>query len=188
MAQYTLEGKLAYSRGIRETTDIATIRAMLPGCQDITKTTITQDRAGIDYVATLRGGAQVLIDAKTREPGASRWWTGEPELALEIWSVMPGGRYNVPRECAKAGWTLSERTSVDLILYTFDPQDSGAAFLLSFQLLRTAFVRNFAFWTTERYKVGRQDSLSWESTAVFVPVSVVLAAITSACCAMSVPA
>lgn len=181
MSHYSFDDRLAYTRGVREQTDIEMIKAMLPGCQTVEKTPPSEDRNGVDYVATLRRGATVLIDAKTRDAGASRWWNGEPDIALEIWSVMPGGRYQIPRNQSKVGWTLSEHSNVDLILYTFSPQDSDLAYLLSFQLLRCAFIHNFARWKS-RYKIGRQDSSQWESQAIFVPVSVVLGAITDACC------
>ena len=185
MAQYTFDGRLAYTRGVREATDIETIKAMLPGCRNVVKTEIAQDKTGIDYVATLRHGGQVCIDAKTRVAGASRWWKKEPELALETWSVMPDGKYSTPYGISKIGWTLSERTEVDLILYTFDQKDSDVAYLLSFQMLRTAFVHNRKEWAA-RYKVGKQDSFRWESEAIFVPASIVLQAIMDASCGIVV--
>jgi len=169
--------KLRASRGIRELTDIETLRDMIPGCVSVIKTDEQTDRNGVDYIATLRRGAQILIDAKTREPGASRYWNGGgPELALEIWSVRPGGKYNTPRERAKVGWTLCEAKETDMIYYTFDPSDCFDVFLLPFQHLRIAFRQNWPIWS-KRYLSKTQDSFTWESLCIFVPANEVLKAI-----------
>lgn len=164
--------KLAFSRGQREQSDIETLMVMLPGCISIIKTDIETDKAGIDYIAALRKGATILIDAKAREPGAAKWWRNGPELALELWSVKPGGKYNTPKTRARTGWTLCEQKQTDLILFTFDPLDTNDVFLFSFQLLRIAFRQNASHWR-QVYKIGIQDSGSWESECVFVPVNVV---------------
>lgn len=159
--------KLEYSLGEQEQFDIGLLRHIIPGCQSVTKTNVETDRSGIDYIATLRRGAQINIDAKTRERGASRFWThGEPELALEIWSVV-----NI-----KTGWTLDEKSNVDYILYTFDRADTNKFYFLPFQLLRSAFVNNYDNWRST-YIVKKQRNYSWTSEAVFVPASVVLSEI-----------
>ena len=98
---YNFDEQLAYSRGVREATDLQTIAALIPGCISVVKTDIEQDRAGIDYVATLRKGARILIDAKTRKRGCSQHWRQGPELALETWSVLPDDKNK-----GKVGWTL----------------------------------------------------------------------------------
>lgn len=164
---------LAFSRGIREASDLEMLEELIPGCTGVTKTCEAQDRAGVDYLATLRRNAVLKIDAKTRKPGASRYWHhGEPELALEVWSVVPSHWTD-----GKPGWTLDESKEVDLILYTFEPEDSNEVFLLSFDMLRIAFVRFFHEWRAE-YGIKPQDSGNWKSRAIFVPASVVLDAIT----------
>lgn len=166
--------KLAYSRGIRETSDLELLQELIPGSTHVEKTCEKQDKAGVDYLAHLRRGAVLKIDAKTREAGASRWWKhGEPELALEVWSVVPSEWTD-----GKPGWTLDESKEVDLILYTFESEDSNEVFLVSFDMLRIAFVRFFHEWKTD-YKVKPQDSGNWESRAIFVPASVVLAGISA---------
>ena len=169
---HDFEQKFEFSLGEREQFDIRLIKKILPGCVDIQKTDDEQDIAGIDYVAMLRGGATVNIDAKTREKGASRYWkNNEPELALEIWSVVPDDRHT-----GKTGWTLSESSNVDYILYTFDSSDCNKFFFLPFQLLRTAFRDNCSDWC-EQYAVKTQHSNNWDSRAVFVPAPVVIAEI-----------
>lgn len=168
MAVYDFDTMLAYSRGVREQTDLDTIAALIDGCVDVTKTDVSTDRAGVDYVATLRGGAQVLIDAKARTPGCSRFWRTGPELALEVWSVRPENQQR-----GKVGWTLSEANIVHYILFTFDPSDSKEVFLYPFQLLRMAFRRNLKSWRNAGYRTDIQNSGSWRSECLFVPESVV---------------
>jgi hypothetical protein len=175
--QHSFADKLAFTRGIREATDTATILRLLPGCVSVTKTDNETDRCGVDFIADLRRGAKVLIDSKTREPGAAHWWRhDEPEFALEIWSVCAGGKYAMPDNKKKIGWTLNESTPVDMILYTFDPADSMEAFLIGFQPLRMAFRSYFHQWC-KKYERKTQDSKTWESECVFVPASVCLAGI-----------
>lgn len=174
MAAYSFVDMLNYSRGVREQTDAMTIQTMISGCNSVTKTDVEDDRAGVDYIATLRGGATVLIDAKTRTAGCSKYWKQGPELALEKWSVMPGGKYGTLQ--GKTGWTLCETKNVDYILFTFDPSDSVEVFLYPYQLLRMTFRRMLNQWWGV-YKKDTQDSRGWESQCVFVPESVVWAAL-----------
>ena len=161
--------KLEFSLGEREYFDISLLKTIISGCTDIHKTDAETDKTGVDYIATLRRGATINIDAKTREKGASRFWQyNQPELALEIWSVVPN---EVLR--GKTGWTLDESSAVDYILYTFDKSDSDRYYFLPFHLLRLAFINNYAKWMN-KYKVKRQNSGRWQSEAVFVPAAVVV--------------
>lgn len=177
---YDFGERMEFSRGQRERSDTALLARIIDGATNVHKTNEHEDRAGVDYVVTLRRGAQVFVDAKTRTRGCSRWWNNGPELALEIWSVMPGGRYKTPSEYQKTGWTLNEQSPVDLILFTFHQSDSEKVYLLPFQLLRMAFRRNVSAWSSA-YKVDIQSSSwdrnSWQSMAVFVPASIVVSAI-----------
>lgn len=155
-----------------EETDKRLIQRAIPGCVSVRKTDTVQDKQGIDYIALLRRGAEIGVDVKTRDKGASRYCrNGEAEVALEIWSVCPSIRNK-----GKVGWTLSESSNVDLILYKFDVSDSPKVYIFPFQLLRTAFRKNGRKWI-ERYSRKRQDSAGWSSEAVFVPVSEVKRAI-----------
>lgn len=172
--------KLNFSRGVRQASDLASIKAMIPGCVEVVKTDLTTDKKGVDYIATLRRGAQILIDAKAREQGCSRYWKGgPPELALEIWSVMAGGKYQTPANRAKTGWTLNEASPVDYIYFSFHPSDSEQTFLVAFQLLRIAFRLHLDTWVT-RYKSEPPQETppkngrgGWQSKAVYVPYPVV---------------
>lgn len=176
MAVYSFTEMLEYSRGVREQTDALTIQSMIDGCTQVVKTGVHDDRAGVDYVATLRKGATVLIDAKTRTPGCSKYWRQGPELALEVWSVMPGGKYGVSDGTQKVGWTLCESKNVDYILFTFDPTDSNEVFLYPYQLLRMAFRRMLPQWR-KAFRTDTQDSGTWQSQCIFIPESIVWGAL-----------
>lgn len=164
--------KLEFSFGRREQIDLETIKDVISSCISVEKTDVETDKTGIDYIATLKDGAKIGIDAKAREKGASRYWKyGEAELALEIWSVCP-----TKTAKGKKGWTLSEKSNVDYILYTFDCNDWDKFYLLPFQLLRNAFNKNGVKWC-KKYKRKKQYSDCWQSEAVFVPASVVISAV-----------
>lgn len=171
---HDFQQKLAFSLGENERVDLEVIKEAILGCAQVVKSDEETDRRGIDYIATLRRGGEIFIDGKTREKGSSRYWKyGEPELALEIWSIMP-----TEGNPGKIGWTLNEKSVVDYILYTFDQSDARDFFLIPFQLLRVAFQRHFSEWK-QKYFIKRQQSTSWCSQAIFVPASVVLEAVTA---------
>lgn len=179
---YDFNERLNFSVGARNGTDSETIMSLLDGCSSVRKNDVPGNDKGVDYIATLRGGAEVNIDVKTREAGCSKYWnraTKEPELAIEKWSVMPGGEYETPHERSSAGWTIDESKVTDMILYTFDERDSQIAFLLPFQSLRIASRRMISHWM-KRFKVdvqkSRRNGRMWQSQAVFVPASEVIAA------------
>lgn len=168
---YVFSEMLAVSKGQRKHTDTATIQSMLDGCTEVRAATLSLDIRGVDYIARLRGGSDVYIDAKTRQRGCSKYWGAEPDLAIELWSVKPTATCQ-----GKPGWTLDEAKLTDLILYTWDPADTVETYLLPFQLLRVAARRNIRRWM-EEYKRDIQDSGQWQSEAVFVPASEVISAI-----------
>lgn len=169
--------RLQWSYGKQQLSDQQTILQMLPNCVTVLKTTEMLDRRGVDYIARLSGGAEVLIDAKNRDKGCSRFWiNGEPELALERYSVMPGGKYKTPKDREKIGWTLNTRSPVHYIFFKFDATDTDDVYLLPFQLLRKAFRDNGIRWF-EICESAIQDNGRWESKAVFVPVGKVTDAI-----------
>jgi hypothetical protein len=174
---YGFQEQLDFSQGAKCDSDAETIMSLLYGCASVTPNTGTGNDCGIDYIATLRRGAEVMIDAKTRAAGCSKYWRGEPELAIEIWSVMPGGKFQI--NSGKAGWTLDESKKTDMVLYTFSPCDTTVAYLIPFHSLRMAAVRNVVNWR-QKYKVDTQETnegrRGWQSQAVFVPASIVIKA------------
>ena len=169
MAEYDFANKLEISKGKVAETSTLTIKSMIPGCVTVVASTECQDRTGIDFIATLRGGAELFIDMKSREHGCSRFWkNNEPELALETYSVM-----ETKNNKAKIGWTLNQASKTDYTLHVFDSRDCTDCWLLPFQLLRVAFRVNYHNWS-QRFRIAQQDSGAWDSQCVFVPVSVVV--------------
>ena len=163
--------KLEYSLTVQQKFDIAILKEKF-GWTDVKKTPKEIDKNGIDYIVTLKDGAKINIDGKTREYGASKWWKyGEPELAIEFWSVFP-------TETTKGdkGWTFKENTNVDYILYTFHESDSNKFYLFPFQLLRTASIKHGKEWKN-KYGIKTQPNERYESKAVFVPASVLINAV-----------
>ena len=176
---YDFQKQLEFSIGARKGSDPQTITNLLVGCVSVEANTVNGNDNGIDYIATLRGGAKVNIDVKTRSAGCSKYWRGfpkEPELAIEKWSVIAGGRFNMPADRARVGWSLDESKATDMILYTFDSSDTNLAYLLPFQSLRLATRKKINDWMRQ-HKVDIQTSNSWQSQAVFVPASQVISAI-----------
>lgn len=162
--------KFKYSQS-KIDSDMQIIKDFFPACVSVEKTSVDTDKQGVDYIATLSGGAKIFIDAKTREKGASRYWKyGEPEIALELRSVV---------ETNKIGWALSGASKAHYILYTFDPTDSEKFYMFPFQLLRKAFYENGRQWIHE-YGKKTQTSDGWHSSAVFVPANTVLQAVSKA--------
>lgn len=174
--RYGFQDRFSFSMGTPTERDMAILKQLITGCVGVEKTDPSTDRLGVDYIVTLRRGAQIYVDGKTREKGASKYWKyGEPEVALEKWSVVPESGSQ-----GKVGWTLNEASPVNKILFTFDPSDSDMFFLMDFQNLRMAFAKYCNEWdkkygittqTTDGWE--SQTSKRWHSQAVFVPVSVV---------------
>lgn len=161
------QDKFSYSQQQIDS-DMSKIKRYFPNCISVIKSDVATDKEGVDYIATLKGGAVIYIDAKTRLEGASRFWKyGEPELPLEIYSVV---------ETKKIGWTLSDSAPVDYIMFTFAPKDTPLFYILPFQQLRKAFWRHFKAWHA-LYGMKEQASDNWHSSALFVPASVVVGAV-----------
>ena len=81
---YDFKERLAFSQGRRIKSDIELLQKLIPSCVSVVKTDANLDKQGIDYVAKLKNGAEIGIDVKTRDQGASRYWKKcEPDLALE---------------------------------------------------------------------------------------------------------
>lgn len=169
--------KLATSRGARAASDAETLAGMFSGVSDVVPSSETMDRAGVDYIVHYKNGGETFVDVKTREPGASRFWKhGEPDLALELWSVRPNGKYAMPKDRARKGWPLDTTKKCHYVLFTFAEADCADVFLLPFMQLRQAFYDNHKQWV-QWFPRKLQDSGSWESECLFVPVGVVIDAI-----------
>lgn len=202
---------IGFSKGRRQDTDLDTIRQWIPGATDIRIAHIDEERLGIDYVVTLREGATVHVDGKARRVGCSAHWRcpvtriaarrcrchacrdgGDPEMALELWSVRPTylpldrdewtyHPHNPPE--GVTGWTLSEEKETDAILFTFDPRDTPYCYLLPFQHLRVAFRRHYHVWQSRFesavQRTTRRDGSWYYSECLFVPARDVLYAVSA---------
>jgi len=83
-------------------------------------------------------------------------------------------------EKEKIGWSLDESKQTDYILYRFDPDDCRNAYLIAFQHLRAAFRKYYHDWIDryhEKPQATNGRSGEWQSLCVFVPVSIVRAAV-----------
>lgn len=196
MNEYAFAERLAWSKGKRADDDAETIHKLIPGCAEVAVAPTVLDRLGIDYVATLRRGATLNIDTKTREVGVSRHWKSyelfgvliEPELTIECYSIVPVHRgfqhpdTNSGDWCPEGapGWTIDESKLTDYVLYLFDPSDTEECFLLPFQLLRMATIAN---WETWRGKFMRPHCRSekngrrWETESCYPPAWCVIDAV-----------
>lgn len=121
---------------------------------------LEMDKRGVDFIATLEGGATVYWDVKRRERGCSRYWKMGPEVALEMWS---------DREAKRPGWTWDASKITHYVLFAFDPADHDRAYVAPFQALRAVFLRNGKRWL-EQYEQPTQDNVRWLSQCLFVPV------------------
>lgn len=160
---------LEYSMGERERFDIDLLKRVIPNTVSVHKTDVFMDKKGIDYVVRLEGGALINVDAKTRR--SVQFVDGSPELALELWSVVPRNGNG-----GKAGWTWNTETNVDLILYTFPSHLWNKFYLFPFQHLRMAFVRNGKQWL-KAYRHSVQKNGAWDSACLFVPAYEVVRAV-----------
>lgn len=171
--------KLRTSKGSRSESDAETLRMMFRNAEAVIPSEEALDRQGVDYVVRFQGGGEIYVDVKTREPGCSRFWKhGEPELALELWSVKEGGKYGTPQDRRRFGWAIDATKRCHYVAFMFCPADTEAVFVLPFMQLREAVFANGANWK-QWFPVHTQDSGSWESQAVFVPVGHVIEAISA---------
>ena len=82
---WSFEERLAFSNGERGKRDAEILKHAIQNCIDVRKTDEATDRKGVDYIATLSGGAEIGIDVKARGKGYSRYWkNGQEDLMLEV--------------------------------------------------------------------------------------------------------
>ena len=188
VSEHQFAGGLVDSES-RAAQDIAAIMALLPSVERVEEVLDTGSKdGGVDYLAHLKGGRAVPIDAKYRKAGAKKFWRyGEPELPMERWSVVPDDQNK-----GHLGWTLDTTKRTEMVLFTFAPEDSTNAYLIPFQPLRAAFLRMGAAWKSQYGRRGSQTNdgdwfyehssgghtgKPWQSAAVFVPVTPLLDAV-----------
>lgn len=162
-----------FSLGERERFDKSLLKGFFPLYDEVYKTQEGEDKQGVDYHVTRSDGSEVTIDAKTRKPGARKYWRhGEPELCIERYSIV---------EKKVKGWLFKDSpVHPDYIMYTFDRQDTEFFYVVPYQQLRKAAFKHGKQWA-EKYGIKEQPNegfgRQYHSDAVFVPASVVLQAI-----------
>lgn len=177
---FDFDERLAFSLTRGDCGVEALIRERFAKIVQLDKLRSTSADSGVDYIAHLDQGAMIRIDLKTRGTGAAAHWQCGADgrliedLALETWSSIPMGT------SGHVGWTRDASKQTDYTLHVFDPAESLAAYLLPFQLLRSAFLKHSGVWCSN-YKVGKQPNQRngrfWHSECVFVPAPVVLDAV-----------
>ncbi len=174
--RYDFDERLRMSMGAAQLeTDKKTLEAYFSDVLSVEKAGKHDDRAGIDYVVTLQGGARIAVDVKTREKGCSRYWTDGPELALELWSQKypPGSKKE-----NRPGWTRDSHKRCHYVMFKFDREDWAAAYILPFQQLNRAFRENLGEWyLLYPHAEQCQAGADYMSECVFVPADVVMEAV-----------
>lgn len=138
------------------------------------------DKAGCDFTVNLQHGVKCMIDHKHRDPGCSRFWKVDamgvpiPELAPEIWSVVPGNGL-----VGNVGWTLDDTKITHGVICTFHLSDTTAWYYLPFGPYKEVFKRRKDEWMT-MYEAPHQSSNNgqWYSQCVFVPAHVIVEEVT----------
>jgi len=152
------------------TRDAAVLQTFFRGCDRIEGNLgLTLDKQGCDNRAYYPNGGFWNIDRKMREKGCSKYWkNGIPELAPEIWSVVP--ETNSP---GKVGWTLDPNKITHWVVCTFDPSDTRMCYCLSFPDYRSFFTKEKDnLISSGHYRVATQTSGGWRSQCVFIPITV----------------
>jgi hypothetical protein len=150
--------------------DILLIKSLFPDLDQVQTCSDYQDRKGGDYAGINEEGLHEYIDIKRREPGSSKYWKRGPEVAIELESVVTGGKYNIPE--GRIGWTLDDKKQTDWIIYAFDPSDSPLTFHVPFQVLKDTVKEHLEEWKT-KHRVFYQDSGQWQSSAMFIPLYII---------------
>lgn len=169
MREYGFHERLAWSDGFAtNSVDVFSriLKARIPGCYDVTKADLQNDRNGTDYFAWRTDTLPLSIDVKVRsEDYAVR---GQDDLALETWSIYP----------TKIGWTRDAKKQTDFILWYWTT--TGRFALVPFPPLCAVFQLHWQEWL-ETYGGHGQNSGTWESECVFVPRVLVYDRITAWC-------
>jgi hypothetical protein len=174
MTEFDFDERLTFSKGSRGRCDDDTLMTMIPSAVEIRDGNTEEDKRGIDKVVRLSSGRTLAVDLKVRDTGAAKWWKTCPDLALERWSVKPQNGSQ-----GKVGWTLDPAKRTDLVLFLFDPAESTDCYLVGFHHLRAAFLRCGKEWWGHYKRAPQNTEGRYQSECVFVPVAIVLDAITA---------
>ena len=170
---YGFDEQLIASNGIIQSCEVSGIlRARLPGCVSVRKTSPDLDRRGVDWIAGLANGRTVGVDVKSRTIDyAAR---GNDDLALETFSVID----------TKPGWTRDHTKLCEWVLWLWS--DTGRFCLMPFPPLCGVFQANWQEWRKiYRPHIQRTPESAtrpeWRSECVFVPRQVVIDSVVDWC-------
>jgi hypothetical protein len=170
MINYGFTDKLEESNNNLIEREMNAIKIFFPNAYKIeTIKDVNTDRKGCDVIAHYTNGNKWLIERKMRVKGCSRFWkSGIPDLAPEIWSVVPEkGRDGV------VGWTLDKSKITEWVVCTYHPKDTMKCFCINFYEYRDFFTSNKNKLIREGYRTAYQNSGGWKSECIFIPVDVI---------------
>lgn len=132
-------------------------KRVFDGVTYVERSTLAQDKAGVDFYVHKEKGRPIGIDVKHRRIDPLKDY-GVMDLALEIWSVKDVTR----------GWTVDEKKITDFVLWIFP---TGRYQLMPYQQLRKVTQRNEAAWLAQYYR--EQKNERYDSVSVFVPTRII---------------
>ena len=151
------------------------IRRFFHSTDEVVQAPDELDKRGADYIVTIynRNSSPIYVDVKRREGNdyVKYWKNGEPELALETYSIIAEDGNN------KYGWTVDWHKITDYVLYVFPDDVCTKRWMFPYQQLKSAFVTHFNEWKNMGYSIKREKNNGYTSEAMFVPVSAVIKAI-----------
>ena len=160
--EYDFDQQLLMSTGHAASVDVRDVLlSAIPGALDARKSSVENDRIGVDWWVEMTNARHLAVDAKVREEDWAASHPDEDDLALETWSVVEKG---------VVGWTRDANKRCDYVLWLW--KDTGRYCLVPFPMLLKAFTDNWESWCCE-YKVSRQltkrTKSEYHSECVFVP-------------------
>jgi hypothetical protein len=169
MIKYGFREKLDESNQIILERQMRAIEVFFSAANKIEPVTdVNLDKMGCDVIVHYPNGSHWFIDRKMRIKGCSRYWElGTPDIAPEIWSVVPEkGMAGVP------GWTLDMSKQTDWVVCAYHPADTRMCYCIDFNQYRDFFIRKKDDLVRAKYQTAFQDSGSWRSQCMFLPITV----------------
>lgn len=170
MISYSFRDKLEDSNNKMIEREIQAVKIFFPNANrlEIVNDTVI-DKLGCDVIAHYTNGNTWKIDRKMRVKGCSRFWKhGIPDLAPEIWSV-------VPEKWQKGivGWTLDKTKITEWVVCTYHPEDTRECYCINFYEYRQFFIDNKDMLIKYGYRTAYQNSGGWRSQCLFIPIDII---------------
>lgn len=178
MNRFDFKTQLVMSAGVASSDDV---RQMLldniPGATGVRKATTNEDRSGTDWWIDHERGSAISVDTKIRPHDPVERY-GKDDLALEVWSIVPGS-HRRDRALKAIGWTLDETKRTDYVLWLW--KNTKRWTLIPFPQLCASFKKRLDIWY-EIYQHNEQVTerngiADYRSEMLLVPRRVVWAAL-----------